>query len=105
MERRRDPVSRVGSPTSRTASTTRTSIPTKATRRIVAADCGGVRFVSVYVPNGREVPSEFYDRKLVWLETLPDWLAAQHSPDDPVVVLGDFNVAPKTANVWNPRSS
>ena len=92
-----------GSRTSRTASTTRTSIPTRVTPAVVAADCGGVRFVTVYVPNGREVPSEFYDRKLVWLETLHDWLAANNSPDDPVVVLGDFNVAPEDRDVWDPK--
>ena len=33
---------------------------------MIAANCGGVRVVSVYVPNGREVGTEFYERKLVW---------------------------------------
>ena len=64
VERRRDPVARRHRRTSPTASTTRTSIPTKATRGSLAADCGGIRVVSVYVPNGREVGTEFYDRKL-----------------------------------------
>src|SRR5437763_12754006 len=44
--------------------------------RLLAATTGGVRVVSVYVPNGREVGSEFYDRKLAWLQCLHDWLAA-----------------------------
>ena len=77
--------------------------PYEGDARIVAADCGGIRLVSVYVPNGREVPSEFYDRKLVWLRTLHDWLAAEHTPDDPLVVLGDFNVAPEDRDVWDPK--
>ena len=75
--------------------------PYEGDARIVAADCGGIRVVSVYVPNGREVPSEFYDRKLVWLQTLHDWLAATQTPDDPLVVLGDFNVAPEDRDVWS----
>ena len=55
VERCRDPLAGRHRRTSRTASTTRTSTPTKATRASLAADCGGIRVVSVYVPNGREV--------------------------------------------------
>ena len=62
------------------------------------------RRVSVYVPNGREVGTEFYDRKLVWLDALHDWLAATQSPDDEIVVLGDFNVAPEDRDVWSPKA-
>ena len=76
--------------------------PYEGDSRIIAADCGGIRAVSVYVPNGREVGTDFYDRKLVWLQTLHDWLASQHTPEDPVVVLGDFNVAPTDRDVWDP---
>jgi exodeoxyribonuclease-3 len=57
----------------------------------------------VYVPNGREVPSEFYDRKLHWLATMHDWIAANFSPDDPLVILGDFNVAPEDRDVYDPK--
>jgi exodeoxyribonuclease-3 len=58
----------------------------------------------VYVPNGREVATDFYDRKLVWLQTLHDWLAATQSPDQPLVVLGDFNVAPDDIDLWDPQA-
>ncbi len=71
---------------------------------MLGADCGGIRFVSVYVPNGREVGTDFYDRKLVWLQTLHDWLAATQSPERPLVVLGDFNVAPDDIDVWDPTA-
>ncbi|MEP6624313.1 MAG: exodeoxyribonuclease III [Acidimicrobiia bacterium] len=69
--------------------------------RMLAATCGGIRIVSVYVPNGREVPSEFYDRKLVWFERLAEWLESHHTPTDPVVITGDFNVAPEDRDVWS----
>jgi len=78
--------------------------PYEGDARVLAATCDGVRVVSVYVPNGREVPSEFYDRKLVWLDTLRDWLAATQSPDDDLVVLGDFNVAPEDRDLWSPKA-
>ena len=32
---------------------------------------------------------------------LRTWLAETASPDDPVVVLGDFNVAPEDRDVWS----
>jgi len=72
--------------------------------RLLAATCGGVRVASVYVPNGREVGTEFYDRKLRWLDRLLEWLAARHSPADPFMILGDFNVAPADLDVWSPQA-
>lgn len=70
--------------------------------RMVSAVCDGLRVVSVYVPNGREVGSPFYIGKLRWLDRLGQWLAETCSPDEPVVVGGDFNVAPSDEDVWNP---
>jgi exodeoxyribonuclease III len=75
--------------------------PYEGDARLIAAVCGGVRIVSVYVPNGRMVDSEFYARKLQWLEALHDWIAATSTPADPVAVLGDFNVAPEDRDVWS----
>jgi exodeoxyribonuclease-3 len=72
--------------------------------RLVAATCGGVRVVSVYVPNGREVGTEFYERKLTWLGCLRDWLAATAKPTDELAILGDFNVAPEDRDVWDPKA-
>src|SRR5437763_1186095 len=69
--------------------------PYEGDARLIAATCGGVRVASVYVPNGREVDSEFYERKLAWLGHLRDWLATTASPSDQLAVLGDFNVAPE----------
>jgi exodeoxyribonuclease-3 len=78
--------------------------PYEGDARVLAATCGGVRVVSVYVPNGREVATEFYERKLAWLAALHDWLAATSSPEDDVAVLGDFNVAPDDRDVWSPKA-
>jgi exodeoxyribonuclease III len=72
--------------------------------RMLAATCGGIRVVSVYVPNGREVPSEFYDRKLEWFERLAEWVDREFTPADPLVIMGDFNVAPEDRDVWSPKA-
>jgi exodeoxyribonuclease-3 len=75
-----------------------------AEARMVSAVCGGVRAVSVYVPNGRAVDSPFYHAKLAWLERLARWLAEAADPAQPLVVGGDFNVAPEDADVWDPAA-
>jgi exodeoxyribonuclease-3 len=71
--------------------------------RIVWATCGGVRVASVYVPNGRELEHEHYRYKLAWLDRLRAHLAAACAPDEPVVVAGDFNIAPTDDDVWDPE--
>ncbi len=69
--------------------------------RLVAARCGGVEVVSVYVPNGREVATDHYDRKIQWLAALREWVSTRCTPSDPLVVAGDFNVAPEDRDVWD----
>jgi exodeoxyribonuclease-3 len=77
--------------------------PYEGDARVLAATCGGIRVVSVYVPNGREVATEFYERKLHWLASMHDWIDATYKPTDPLVVMGDFNVAPEDRDVWDPK--
>ena len=69
--------------------------------RAVAATCGGIRVVSVYVPNGREPDSEHYHYKLAWLASLRETVAA--GPDD-IVVCGDMNIAPTDDDVFDPEA-
>jgi exodeoxyribonuclease III len=69
--------------------------------RMVSAVCGGVRVVSVYAPNGREVGSPFYEGKLRWFERLGRWLRETQDPAAPLVIGGDFNVAPADEDVWD----
>jgi exodeoxyribonuclease-3 len=75
-----------------------------AEARMIAATCGGVRVVSLYAPNGRKVDSQFYEAKLQWYERLARWLVSAAKPTDPLVLGGDFNVAPEDADVWDPRA-
>src|SRR6185369_5559248 len=75
-----------------------------AEARMLAATCGRVRVVSVYAPNGRVVGSPFYAAKLVWFDRLARWLAEAADPAAPLVLGGDFNVAPADTDVWDPRA-
>jgi exodeoxyribonuclease-3 len=67
--------------------------------RALAATCGGIRVVSVYVPNGREPGSEHYEYKLAWLAALREMVAAGPQA---TVVCGDMNIAPTDADVFDP---
>ena len=69
--------------------------------RMMSAVCGGIRFVSVYAPNGRIVGSPFYEGKLAWFERLRRWLDEERDPSEAIVIGGDFNVAPADIDVWS----
>ncbi len=69
--------------------------------RAVAATCGGIRVVSVYVPNGREPGSEHYHYKLAWLASLREAVAGGPTA---TVVCGDMNIAPTDDDVFDPEA-
>jgi exodeoxyribonuclease-3 len=73
-----------------------------AESRLLAATCGGARIVSVYVPNGRSLDNEQFGAKLEWLARLERWLEASASPETPLAVCGDFNIAPEDKDVYDP---
>ena len=67
--------------------------------RAVSATCGGIRVVSVYVPNGRVPDSDHYRYKLAWLGSLRELVAAG---PEATVVCGDMNIAPTDDDVFDP---
>lgn len=69
--------------------------------RAVAATCGGVRVWSLYVPNGRTPADPHYAYKLDWLDTLRTVAVDEVAGAVPVAFLGDFNIAPTDADVWD----
>jgi exodeoxyribonuclease-3 len=75
-----------------------------AEARMIAATCGAVRVISLYAPNGRTVGSPFFAAKLAWYARLASWLERTHDPTQPLVLAGDFNIAPSDADVWDPSA-
>jgi exodeoxyribonuclease-3 len=69
--------------------------------RMIAATIDGIRVVSLYAPNGRVVGSPFYTGKLAWFERLARWIRETTTPEDALVIGGDFNVAPTDLDVWD----
>lgn len=73
--------------------------------RMISALSWGLRLVCCYAPNGRQIGSPFYEGKLAWLERLHEWLVDNCSPDEPLVLAGDFNVTPTDDDVWDARAA
>ena len=69
--------------------------------RMVSAVSGGIRFVSLYAPNGRVLDSVWYEGKLRWFDRLARWLEVSEDPAQPIVLGGDLNVTPADADVWD----
>ena len=70
--------------------------------RWVEATVGELRVASVYVPNGRAVGTEVFDWKLRFLEAIAQHVAGV--APTPLVVAGDFNVAPADLDVYDPAA-
>jgi exodeoxyribonuclease III len=74
-----------------------------ANARLVATTFGGIQIVNVYVPNGQMVGAEKYYVKLEWMKRLREFFDKQYDPDSPVLLCGDFNVAPEERDVYDVR--
>jgi exodeoxyribonuclease-3 len=71
--------------------------------RLIAATIGGVRFLSAYFPNGQMVGSDKWAYKLAWMKRLKTHLSTAYQPGQPLVLCGDFNVAPDDRDVARPE--
>ncbi|MEM7050446.1 MAG: exodeoxyribonuclease III [Acidobacteriota bacterium] len=69
--------------------------------RMIVGEVAGIRFVNLYCPQGQSVESEQFPYKLSFYDGLCDWLESSCDPAQPLVVLGDLNVAPEARDVWS----
>ncbi len=72
--------------------------------RFLAARADGVLVAGVYVPNGQAVGTDKYAYKLRWLEALARWFEEERDPSEPLVLCGDFNIAPDERDLWDPEA-
>lgn len=71
--------------------------------RLIEATVDGVRVLCAYFPNGSTLDSPKYQYKLEWMSRLRRHLDATYSPDDRLILCGDFNVAVDDADVAFPE--
>jgi len=71
--------------------------------RLIVAEVSEVSIVNAYVPQGRDVEHPMYAYKLAWFERLRALFETRFSPEQPVLWVGDLNVAPRAIDVWDPK--
>jgi len=76
------------------------AIPSEA--RWCEATVDGIRLASVYVPNGRTLDSPEFPRKLSFLDAMT--ARAAQLGTGPLLIAGDFNIAPADADVYDPAA-
>jgi exodeoxyribonuclease-3 len=70
--------------------------------RLIAGRVDGLLILSAYFPNGQSVGTEKWAYKLDWMGRLRAHLGTSHSPEAPLALCGDFNVAPEDRDVARP---
>lgn len=72
--------------------------------RYIEAAVRGIIVTSIYLPNGNPQPGPKFDYKLDWFARLKRHAKTFIKQDLPVVLAGDYNVAPTTIDIYPTRS-
>jgi exodeoxyribonuclease-3 len=72
--------------------------------RYIEAAVRGIVVTSLYLPNGNPQPGPKFDYKLAWFKRLRAHAAKLLKQDVPVVLAGDYNVAPTPFDIYPTRS-
>jgi exodeoxyribonuclease-3 len=72
--------------------------------RYIEAAIKGVIVTSIYLPNGNPQPGPKFDYKLDWFRRLRTHAATFIKQNVPVVLAGDYNVAPTALDIYPTRS-
>jgi exodeoxyribonuclease III len=72
--------------------------------RYIEAAVSGIIVASLYLPNGNPQPGPKFDYKLDWFRRLRLHAAKFLKNDLPVVLAGDYNVAPTALDIYPTRS-
>jgi len=70
---------------------------------VIPVKTGVVRVASIYAPNGNPVNSDKFPYKLEWLKRLKTHAAKLLTLEEPLALMGDFNVIPTPDDVWDPK--
>jgi exodeoxyribonuclease III len=62
-----------------------------------------LRLASIYAPNGNPIGTEKFTYKLAWLERLRSHAARLLANEEPVALMGDYNVIPEDKDVHDPK--
>lgn len=71
---------------------------------LVSAPEGVIRVVGIYLPNGNPLGTEKFPYKLRWMERLEARLKYLLTLEEPLIVLGDYNVIPENRDCYSPEA-
>jgi len=71
--------------------------------RVITAMIGDITVVNTYIPQGVSPDSDKFTYKLEWFQRLRRYFERNFSSDEPVIWLGDMNVAIDERDVHNPE--
>ena len=72
--------------------------------RYIEAAVNGILIGCIYLPNGNPQPGPKFDYKLAWLKRLTTHARSLLCEDIPVVLAGDYNVAPTDIDIYPTKS-
>lgn len=70
-------------------------------KRFIAATVDGIRIINIYAPHGDLQGEEKFDYKQGWYKELISTLENNFSPKDPILIVGDFNIAREDRDVYD----
>jgi exodeoxyribonuclease-3 len=73
-----------------------------ASRSITVRTPEGFDLICGYIPNGQSVGSEKYQYKMEWMQRARAFLERHWKSTDPLIFVGDFNIAPDDRDVYDP---
>lgn len=71
-------------------------------KRLIAVEFNDLIAICGYFPNGQALDSDKFQYKLAWIDSLRDWLTTLRGQAKPIVLAGDFNIAPEDRDVHDP---
>jgi len=71
---------------------------------VISIPSGALRIINIYLPNGNPSGTEKYVYKLAWMSRLRERVKTLLRLEEPMVIAGDFNVAPAPEDVYNPSA-
>lgn len=70
--------------------------------RLIKAEVNGIIIVNTYVPQGYTADSDKFQYKLNWFDRLLRFFKKHFKPADPILWMGDLNIAPDRIDVYDP---
>jgi exodeoxyribonuclease-3 len=73
-------------------------------RRLIRAEIEDINLINIYAPHGGLRGEDKFEYKITWYEKLLSFLEASFSPQDSLILAGDFNVAKEDLDVYDPEA-